>query len=263
MYIKMLVTCLKIFWGSLIPYKRAGKIISFYIKITIFGIILRNIWSKYTPTSTKLHYFFKMFSEDLLNPVMYAHLLLFEKKLLYKKAHFSKYLKGPLQFIITLHWLHQLFWKKSTSTVFVRFLKKTVNFTRSCAFAQKAKFYALKMFLKKISRILKLPSWQHWLKLQCWICRSFNSTIMCNLTNIYIPTFSKSSLLLFHASQFCGFWRPSAVEMSDRPMSSRSNLSLSGNRGARPLSARSRSAWGDDNDDMGIDNPSKKPEGAG
>ena len=37
-----LVTCLKIFPGSLIPYsKHAGKIISFYIKI--FGIILRNI----------------------------------------------------------------------------------------------------------------------------------------------------------------------------------------------------------------------------
>ena len=45
--------------------------------------------------------------------------------------------------------------------VFVRFLKKTVNFTRSSAFAQKAKFYALKMLKIKISRILKLPSWQH------------------------------------------------------------------------------------------------------
>ena len=46
--------------------------------------------------------------------------------------------------------------------VFVRFLKNTFNFTRFCAFAQKAKFYALKMFKKKSSRILKLPSWQHW-----------------------------------------------------------------------------------------------------
>ena len=52
--------------------------------------------------------------------------------------------------------------KKSTPTVFVRFLKKPINFTCSCAFAQKAKFYALKMLKKtKISRILKLPSWQH------------------------------------------------------------------------------------------------------
>ena len=33
--------------------------------------------------------FLKMFSEDLLNPVMYAPLLLFEKKKLrYKKVHF-------------------------------------------------------------------------------------------------------------------------------------------------------------------------------
>ena len=38
--------------------------------------------------------------------------------------------------------------KKSTSTVFVRFLKNT-DFTRSCAFAQKAKFYALKMLKKQ------------------------------------------------------------------------------------------------------------------
>ena len=32
---------------------------------------------------------------------------------------------------------------------FVRFLKKTANFTRSCAFAQKAKFYSLKMLKKQ------------------------------------------------------------------------------------------------------------------
>ena len=57
--------------------------------------------------------FLKIFSENLLNPVMYAHLLLFEeKKLRYKKVHFSQFLKDPLQFIkITLHWLHQLFLK--------------------------------------------------------------------------------------------------------------------------------------------------------
>ena len=41
---------------------------------------------------------------------MYAHLLLFEKKLRYKKVNFFQFLKDPLQFIkITLHWLHQLF----------------------------------------------------------------------------------------------------------------------------------------------------------
>ena len=37
----MLVTCLKFISGSLIPYsKRAGEMISFNIKMTIFGIIL-------------------------------------------------------------------------------------------------------------------------------------------------------------------------------------------------------------------------------
>ena len=57
---------------------------------------------------------------------------------------------------------HLLFFeKKSTSTVFVRFLKSTFNFTRSCAFPKKDKFYALKMLKNKISRILKLLSWQH------------------------------------------------------------------------------------------------------
>ena len=41
--------------------------------------------------------------------------------------------------------------------------------------------------------------------------------------------------------------------MSDRPMSSQSQMGW--NKGARPLSARSRSAWGDD--DMCFDNNSK------
>ena len=39
--------------------------------------------------------------------------------------------------------------KKYTSTVFVRFLKYSFNFTRSYAFAQKVKCYALKMFPQK------------------------------------------------------------------------------------------------------------------
>ena len=39
--------------------------------------------------------------------------------------------------------------KKSTSTIFVRFLKNTFKFTRSCAFAQKAKFYVLNMLKKQ------------------------------------------------------------------------------------------------------------------
>ena len=59
--------------------------------MTIFGIILRNIWSKYTPTRTKLHHFLKIFSEDLLNPVMYAYLLPFEKKNDTKRSTFPNF----------------------------------------------------------------------------------------------------------------------------------------------------------------------------
>ena len=54
--------------------------------MTIFEIILRNIRSKYTPTRTKVHHFLKIFSEDLLNPVRYAHLLLFAKKITIQKG---------------------------------------------------------------------------------------------------------------------------------------------------------------------------------
>ena len=91
---------------------------------------------------------------------MYAHLLLFEKKIQYKRSTFPNF--------YSIHknnpaLVASIILKKSTSTVFVRFLKNTFNFTRSCAFTQKAKFYALKMLKNKISRILKLPSWQHWI----------------------------------------------------------------------------------------------------
>ena len=51
-------------------HKRTGKIISFYIKMTIFGIILRNIWSKYYTNTHQIAPFFKIFSEDLFKPVM-------------------------------------------------------------------------------------------------------------------------------------------------------------------------------------------------
>ena len=44
---------------------------------------------------------------------------------------------------------YQLFCKNTTFTVFMRFLKKIVTFTRSCAFAQKVKFYALQMLKKQ------------------------------------------------------------------------------------------------------------------
>ena len=89
---------------------------------------------------------------------MYAHLLLFEKIMQYKRSTFPNF--------YSIHknnpaLVASILLKKSTSTVFVRFLQNTFNFTRFCAFTQKTKFYALKMLKNKISRILKLPSWQH------------------------------------------------------------------------------------------------------
>ena len=41
------------------------------------------------------------------------------------------------------------------------FLKKKLIFRVLVRFAQKVQFYALQMLKNKISRILKLPSWQH------------------------------------------------------------------------------------------------------
>ena len=99
--------------------------------MVIFGIILRNISSKYTPKRTKLHHFSKfsrrnlpsntfamhnmqcrdmhiytsrkIICTSLLNPVMYAHFSLFGKNH-DKKGPLFQFLKGPLQFIkITLH----------------------------------------------------------------------------------------------------------------------------------------------------------------
>ena len=85
----------------------------------------------------------KIICTPLLNLVMYAHLLLFGKK--YDK-------KGPLQFIkITLHWLHQLFCKNTTFTVFVRFLKKTLHFTRSL---KKSNFTCYKCKAAKLATLV-------------------------------------------------------------------------------------------------------------
>ena len=80
---------------------------------------------------------------------MYAHLLLFEKKITIQKCSLFPIFKRSS----SIHknkpaLVASIILIKSTSTLFVRFLKKTINFRRSCAFAQKAKFYALKMFKK-------------------------------------------------------------------------------------------------------------------
>ena len=145
----MLVTCLKIFSGSLYS-KRAGKIISFYIKLTIFlNCFKKHLIKIYTNTHQNAP-FLKKISEDLLNLVMNAHLLLFEKKLNTKKVHFSQFLKDPLQFIknnpalVASIVLKQIYFHGICALS-----KNTLNFTRSCAFAQKNKFYALKMLKKQ------------------------------------------------------------------------------------------------------------------
>ena len=65
--------------------KRAGKIISFYIKNDKFGNYFKKHLIKIYTNTHQIALFFKIFSEDLLNPVMYAHLSLFEIKLQYKK----------------------------------------------------------------------------------------------------------------------------------------------------------------------------------
>ena len=91
----------------------------------------------------------KIFSENLLNPVMYAHLLLFEKNTIQKCPLFPIFKRSSLIHKNKPALVASIVLKKSTATVFVRFLKNTFNFTRSCAFAQKAKFYALKMLKKQ------------------------------------------------------------------------------------------------------------------
>ena len=76
------------------------------VEVSIFfeGAIrsAQKTWNYFKKYLIKIHtnthqiaLFFKIFWEDLLNPVMYAHLSRYEKKLQYKKGHFSQFLKGP------------------------------------------------------------------------------------------------------------------------------------------------------------------------
>ena len=96
------------FLGNTLYSKRAGKIISFLHKNNIFLNYFKKHLIKIYTNTHQIAPFFKIFWEDLLNPVMYAHLFI-EKKITLQKVHFFQFLKDPLQFIkITLHWLHQL-----------------------------------------------------------------------------------------------------------------------------------------------------------
>ena len=159
-YLKMLEKCLKIFSG--IHYsKRAGKILCVYIKMTTFWNYFKKHLIKIYTNTHQIAPFFKIFSEDLLNPVMYSHLLLFEKNTIPKSPLFPIFKRSSSIHKNNPALVASIVLKKIYFHSICALSKKTFNFTRSCAFAQKAKFYSLKMFLKKISRILKLPSWQH------------------------------------------------------------------------------------------------------
>ena len=79
---------------------------------------------------------------------MYALVSFSGKKNTIKRTTFPEVSKCPLQFIkITLHLVVSIVLQKHYFLAFSK--KKTVNFTRSCAFAQKVKFYALQMLKKQ------------------------------------------------------------------------------------------------------------------
>ena len=76
--------------------------------MTIFGIILKNIRSKYTPTLTKLQHFKKILGASVKSCNV-CTFIAFKKKYNTEGLLFQL-LKDSLQFIkITLHWLQQFF----------------------------------------------------------------------------------------------------------------------------------------------------------
>ena len=75
----MLITCLKIFSGSLIPYIASVQVKSLHKNDNFCNYFKKHQIKIYVNTHL-IAPFLKKFSEDLLNPVMYAPLLLFERK---------------------------------------------------------------------------------------------------------------------------------------------------------------------------------------
>ena len=91
----------------------------------------------------------------------------FLEKITIKKVYFSQFLKDPLQLIkITLHSMGYMgincFAKNTTFTVFRRFRKKQLILRVLVRSLKKSILYVTNVKKNKISRILKLPSWQHW-----------------------------------------------------------------------------------------------------
>ena len=121
------------------------KQIKIYTKTHNFQNFPRGAYP-WTPLPCNIYTSEKIICTPLLNPVMYAHLSLFESKEIYV-------IKGPLfprlkrstsihknnpelvvSIVLQKHYFHGI----------CVFLKKTVNFTRSCAFAQIANFTGYK-----------------------------------------------------------------------------------------------------------------------
>ena len=74
---------------------------------------------------------------------MYTHLSFFGKKIRYKNVHFSQFLRSPHK--NNPAWIASIVLKKIYFHGIFVLPKKTINFTRSYAFAQEAKFYTLKL----------------------------------------------------------------------------------------------------------------------
>ena len=91
----MLITCLKIFSGSLIPYIASVQVKSLYKNDNFCNYFKKHLIKIYASMQHQIAPFLKMFSEDLLNPVMYAPLLLFEKKITIQKGPLFSNFQDP------------------------------------------------------------------------------------------------------------------------------------------------------------------------
>ena len=87
-----MLECLKTFSGRLISYIASVQVKSLvsYKNDNIWNYFKKHLIKIYTNTH-QIASFFKKFSEDLLNPVMYAHLSLLEKKYDTKTSTFPNF----------------------------------------------------------------------------------------------------------------------------------------------------------------------------
>ena len=83
------------FSGNLIPYIASVQVKSLYKNDNFCNYFKKHLIKIYANTH-QIAPFLKMFSEDLLNPVMFAPLLLFEKKITIQKGPLFPIFKDPL-----------------------------------------------------------------------------------------------------------------------------------------------------------------------